>query len=173
MQDFDLIVAVGLNGVIGNSVDNSIPWYLPRDLKHFKNTTMDRPIIMGSTTWRSLPVQPLPKRRNVVISRQEIGFVGADAQYSSLEEALNHEENAIVIGGGAIYAACMKFRPTRMFVTIVHTDAKGDVLFVASGDKMLASEVLEIDGIRYQTTESNFFSENGYDATIKTYTRME
>jgi dihydrofolate reductase len=62
-----LIVAKAANGCIGR--DNKLPWYLPGDLKYFKQATFGKPIIMGRKTWESLK-GPLPGRANIVISRQ-------------------------------------------------------------------------------------------------------
>ena len=61
-----LIVAMSRNRVIGRN--NQLPWYLPGDLKYFKQATMGKPIIMGRKTWDSIG-RPLPGRMNVVISR--------------------------------------------------------------------------------------------------------
>jgi dihydrofolate reductase len=170
-KDFDLIVAVGLNGIIGNSVDNSIPWYLPRDLQHFKQMTLGKTIVMGSRTWASLPVHPLKGRRNVVISRQETGFMGADAQYASLIEALRKEDNVMVIGGGQIYEDCLAFRPKHLYITIVETNPKGDVHFPISGEDMLYSDVISVEGHPYIATNATSMEENGYSATMKTFVR--
>jgi dihydrofolate reductase len=62
-----LIVAMANNRVIG--VGNQLPWHLPADLKHFKATTLGKPIVMGRKTWESIG-RPLPGRKNIVISRQ-------------------------------------------------------------------------------------------------------
>ncbi|MEY3950936.1 MAG: dihydrofolate reductase, partial [Pseudomonadota bacterium] len=51
-MELAIIVARAKNGVIG--VNNTLPWHLPEDLKHFKNTTLGCPIIMGRNTWLSL-----------------------------------------------------------------------------------------------------------------------
>lgn len=172
MKDFELIVAVTENGVIGDSQGNTIPWYLPRDLQHFKEKTLNKTIVMGSRTWSSLPVRPLKGRRNVVISRQEIGFVGVDAQYASLEEALLKEENVVVIGGGQIYDECLKFLPKTMYVTVVCHDFKGDVYFPIDGHDFLIRDVIGVEGYPYKAINSESFEENGYEAVIKTYVRM-
>ncbi|HAQ87860.1 MAG TPA: diacylglycerol kinase, partial [Pseudomonas sp.] len=62
-----MIAALADNRVIG--LDNKMPWHLPADLKHFKATTLGKPIIMGRKTWDSLG-RPLPGRLNLVVSRQ-------------------------------------------------------------------------------------------------------
>lgn len=63
------IWAQSLDGIIGDGA--GMPWHLPEDLKHFKETTLGSPIIMGRRTWESLPVKPLPGRKNIVLSSRE------------------------------------------------------------------------------------------------------
>lgn len=65
-----LIAAVAKNGVIG--MDNAIPWHLPEDFAHFKETTSGHTVVMGSNTWASLPekFRPLPNRLNIIISKK-------------------------------------------------------------------------------------------------------
>lgn len=63
--------AQSLDGIIGDGA--GMPWHLPGDLKHFKETTWGSPVIMGRHTWESLPVTPLPGRPNIIISSREAG----------------------------------------------------------------------------------------------------
>src|SRR5579872_1932386 len=77
-----IIVAADPNGVIGK--ENTIPWYLPEDLKLFKRRTMGSSIIMGHKTWNSLPKKPLVGRINYVISRG----AGEPTHHTCLEESL-------------------------------------------------------------------------------------
>ncbi|WP_257158903.1 dihydrofolate reductase [Corynebacterium cystitidis] len=65
------IWAQSLDGVIGDG--QSMPWHLPEDLRHFKETTLGYPVIMGRRTWESLPKRPLPGRDNFVVSSREAG----------------------------------------------------------------------------------------------------
>ncbi|WP_300038010.1 dihydrofolate reductase [uncultured Roseobacter sp.] len=62
-----LIVARAINGAIGKN--NEIPWHAPEDLKLFQRETLGGALIMGRNTWDSLPVRPLPRRLNCIISR--------------------------------------------------------------------------------------------------------
>ena len=64
-----LIVARARNGAIGRN--NEIPWHAPEDLKLFQRETDGGALIMGRTTWESLPVRPLPRRLNCVVSRDQ------------------------------------------------------------------------------------------------------
>lgn len=67
MAKICLIAAVGTNLCIGNG--GQLPWAIPADLKHFKNLTTGYPIVMGRKTFDSIG-RPLPKRQNIVITRQ-------------------------------------------------------------------------------------------------------
>ncbi len=99
------IVAVDKHLAIGK--DNDIPWYLPADLKYFKKTTLNHHIIMGRNCFESIG-KPLPKRTNVVLSRNPFYIISNCLVAHSIEEALsiaheNGEEEAFIIGGGKIY----------------------------------------------------------------------
>jgi len=123
-----IIVARSTQGVIGR--DNELPWRLPADLKHFKNTTLGHPIIMGRNTWESLG-RPLPDRRNIVISRTP-GFSAEDAEtFSSLEDALSACETfdqVFIIGGAQVYEQAIEFAD-EMIITEVQIDVVGDAHF--------------------------------------------
>src|SRR5690606_35473785 len=103
------IVAMSENRVIGNK--NALPWHLPEDLKHFKSTTMGKPIIMGRLTFESIG-KPLPGRTNIVVSRQHQWSYPGVKTATSLEEAValaKTEADALkievimIIGGANIY----------------------------------------------------------------------
>ena len=101
-----IIVAVAENGVIGG--DNRLLWHISEDLKHFKAVTTGHPVVMGRKTYESLG-RPLPGRRNVVVTRQNISIEGCDVVHS-LDEALalfRPEEKVFVIGGAQIYAQAL------------------------------------------------------------------
>ena len=93
------IFACSTNGVIG--YDNKIPWDIPSDLKHFKDTTMGKITIMGRKTFESIG-HPLPGRLNVVISSGPVK--GADRVFSTLQDALStyKGEDVFLIGGKRI-----------------------------------------------------------------------
>lgn len=93
-----LIVAMSRNRVIGKN--NNLPWYLPGDLKYFKQATMGKPIIMGRKTWDSIG-RPLPGRMNVVISRDADREAPAGTvAVQSLSEALVKAEAQAELDGG-------------------------------------------------------------------------
>ncbi|ALA66791.1 dihydrofolate reductase [Corynebacterium lactis] len=100
-----MIWAQSRDGVLGDG--SSMPWHLPEDLKHFKDTTMGAPVIMGRRTWDSLnpKFRPLPGRRNIVLSRTSTDFPGAEA-FASLDQALAavaNEPAVWIMGGGRVY----------------------------------------------------------------------
>ncbi|MCB0535038.1 MAG: dihydrofolate reductase [Lewinellaceae bacterium] len=124
------IVAVAKNNVIGK--DNEIPWYLPGDLAWFKRTTLGHHVIMGRNSFRSIG-RPLPKRTNVVITRDPYFSAEGVLVAHSIEEALglaydNGETEAFIIGGGAIYRDSMDLWD-RLYLTEVDIQPEGDVFF--------------------------------------------
>ncbi|WP_180682582.1 dihydrofolate reductase [Tepidicella baoligensis] len=110
----NLIFARAQNGVIGKG--NAMPWHLPEDLAHFKRHTLGCPVIMGRTTWYSLPerFRPLPGRLNLVLTRDadtaaRLRSEGA-LPMSGLHEALAHcaalpeqPEEVWIMGGAQVY----------------------------------------------------------------------
>ena len=97
------IWAQSADGIIGDGDD--MPWHLPEDLKHFKDTTSGHPIIMGRRTWESLPVKPLPNRKNIVLSSREAGAWSRGASVAA--DIPDLEGDAWIIGGAQIYAATL------------------------------------------------------------------
>ena len=99
------IWAQSLDGVIGNGTD--MPWYLPEDLKHFKEITLGHPIIMGRRTWESLPVKPLPCRSNHIVSSREAGDWSAGAFVAHDLPEFEPGTEAWIIGGAQLYEATL------------------------------------------------------------------
>ncbi|CAA0120699.1 dihydrofolate reductase [Zhongshania aliphaticivorans] len=134
MVTVSLIVAMAKNRVIG--VNNQLPWHLPADLKHFKATTMAKPIVMGRKTWESIG-RPLPGRFNIVISRQS-GYTAegavvvpdlASALTLAREEADSSGlDEVCVIGGETIYRQALD-EATKMYITEVDLNPDGDAWF--------------------------------------------
>jgi dihydrofolate reductase len=115
-----LIVAIAENYAIGKKGD--LLCHLPNDLKHFKQVTSGKTVLMGERTFFSLPRHPLPNRRNIVITDQAgKTFEGAEAAYS-IPEALalvRPDEEAFVIGGGMIYRQMMPLCD-KLYITHIH-----------------------------------------------------
>ena len=125
------IVATDRIGTIGK--DGDIPWYLPADLQYFKRITLGHPVIMGRKTFRSIG-RPLPKRTNIVLTRDPFFTATGTVVVHSLREAVGHPavteaEEAFIIGGGEIYAKSLPLVST-IYKTFV--DARiddGDAFF--------------------------------------------
>ena len=126
-----LIAAVARNRAIGK--DNQLLWHLPEDMKHFRETTRGKPVVMGRKTWESLPekFRPLPGRQNIVVSRDPAYKAhGADLA-GSLEGALalaGGAEEVFVIGGEQLYRAALPFAD-RLYLTEVELEPEADAFF--------------------------------------------
>lgn len=126
-----IIVAMAQNRVIGK--DNKLPWYLPADLRHFKNITMGHPIIMGRKTHESIG-KALPGRRNIVVTRRPDyraakGCVTAHSLQQAITLSAGAEE-VFVIGGASLYREALPFAQ-RIYLTEVHAEVPGDTYFPA------------------------------------------
>lgn len=124
------IVATAHNNVIGK--DNQIPWYLPADLSYFKKTTLDHHLIMGRNCFRSIG-RPLPKRTNIVVTRDPFFTADGVLIAHSIEEALGiafdgGETEVFIIGGGEIYRETADLWD-RIYLTEVELEVEGDVFF--------------------------------------------
>ena len=129
-MNISCVVAVANNNVIGK--DNDIPWYLPADLKYFKKITLDHHILMGRNCYHSIG-RPLPKRTNVIITRDPF-FIASNCLIAhSIDEALelafdNGEKEAMIIGGGTIYKQTQELWDT-LYITEVDLNIDGDIFF--------------------------------------------
>ena len=124
-----LIVAMSKNRVIGR--DGDLPWHIPEDLKHFRRNTVGHAIIMGRKTYDSIG-RPLPKRRNIVVTRQTGLMIEGCEVVHSLEDALNlayqQDSEPRIIGGATLYKAALPMT-TRLFLTEVDQIVDGDTFF--------------------------------------------
>ena len=138
-----LISAMSLNRVIGR--DGGLPWSLPDDMKHFKQTTMGSPVIMGRSTFET-DSGVLPGRLNIVVTRQmdwsHEGVEVANSVEAARDLAGDCEpgKDAFVIGGGKIYELALPIAD-RLELTTVHAVIEGDTRFpeVRASDWTLAS----------------------------------
>lgn len=154
-----LVVAYSDNRVIGK--DNGLPWKLPSDLAHFKQTTMGQPIIMGRKTWESIG-KPLPGRDNIVITRNpDYKAVGAQC-FPSLQTAITafHGHSRLcIIGGAQLYKAALSLAD-EIIATEIHANIDGDAWF----------PVLPTDEWK-EVQRQPQIAENGYDFDFVTYQR--
>ncbi len=125
------IVATDRIGTIGK--DGQIPWYLPADLKYFKQVTLGHPVIMGRKTFRSIG-RPLPKRTNIVLTRDPFFTATGVVVVHSLREAVGHPAvteaaEAFIVGGGELYKDSLPL-VTTIYRTIVDAEIRdGDAFF--------------------------------------------
>ena len=164
-----LIAAVADNGCIGKK--NQLPWYLPEDLKRFKQLTTGKAVLMGRKTWGSLPerFRPLPGRLNIVLSRQQNhdlprGVLLAD----SLDEAIlkakkANAEQLFVIGGGRVFEEALHDpHCEKLYITRIKGDFECDT-FLPRWDENTFEKI----------EESGLHQENGIDFQFQTYRRKE
>lgn len=124
------VVATAHDGVIGKG--NEMPWYLPDDFKHFRNITTGHAVIMGRNTADSILTrngQPLPNRKNIVLTRDKTYAPDGFTIVHSLDEAIKAAgDDAMVIGGAQIYRLALP-RLDRIYLTRVDADVEGGDAF--------------------------------------------
>lgn len=132
-----LIAAVARNRAIG--MENQLLWHLPEDMRHFRETTRGKTVIMGRKTWESLPAafRPLPGRKNIVVSRNAAYAAPGAALAGSLDAALraardggsgDAEPEVFVIGGAELYRQALPLAD-RLYLTEVAQACPGDAFF--------------------------------------------
>lgn len=158
----NLIFARARNGVIGQR--NTLPWHLPEDLAHFKQTTLGQPVVMGRKTWESLPpkFRPLPGRTNIVVTRQRDWHADGAVVVHSIEEALGtcpNDEQVWVIGGAEVYAQAMPLAQHAV-ITEIDADFEGDAFAPT------------FDGSWQETERSTHTAANGLTFSFVTLQRV-
>ena len=147
-----MIAAMADNRIIGK--DNQMPWHLPADFAWFKRCTMGKPVVMGRKAYESIG-RPLPGRFNIVISRDASLTIEGVTTVTSIENALDvvgEVDEVMIIGGGAIYAACLPMA-NKLYVTHIEAEIDGDTQFPDWG-----SEFKETYSEAYQADEKNAYS---------------
>jgi dihydrofolate reductase len=119
------ISAIAGNRVIGNK--GKLPWHIPEDLKRFKKLTTGHPVLMGRKTFDSLG-EPLPRRRNIVLSSRPIGSIECYRSIPDALTALADEQTVFVLGGGEIFAQLLE-RAHLMYLTEIVKEYAGDAFF--------------------------------------------
>lgn len=138
------VVAMASNRIIGK--DGDLPWRLSEDLKWFKKLTLGYPIVMGRKTMESIG-RPLPKRRNIVISRNLTEVPEGFELVNSCEQVVSHlggEMIVSVIGGAEIYR---EFLPicSEVYLSYVFEPYEGDTSLVEFEDDFELIEVMHRD----------------------------
>lgn len=124
-----MIAAMAKNRIIGK--DKQMPWHMPADLKHFKAITLGKPVIMGRKTYESIG-KALPGRVNIVITNSQTYTLPDAIVVNSCESALHaagkNVDEAMIIGGGAIYEAFLPIAD-QLFLTFIDLSTDGDTQF--------------------------------------------
>jgi len=124
-----ILAAVASNRTIG--LNNTLPWHLPADLKHFKALTLGQIIVMGRRTYESIG-RPLPGRTNVVLTRRQDLNLPDVGLAQSIEEAVNRyadsDKTIFIIGGATLYQQALPLCQ-RLYLTEIQQDFPGDTFF--------------------------------------------
>lgn len=152
-----IIVAIAKNNVIGK--DGIMPWHSKEDLKHFKETTMSFPLIMGRKTFYSMGGKPLKGRLNIILTRDK-SFIKPEGEvevFSDINDAYKFceekkYEKVFVIGGGEIYKQEIK-KVDELQISVMKVEVEGDTFFP------------QIDNDIWEVTEETEYSE----FTLKIY----
>ena len=158
------VVALSNNRVIGK--DNDLPWNLKTDLKHFREYTTNKILIMGRKTFESIG-RPLPNRTNIIVSKTIQSIEGAEV-FSDLNSALNkakencetHDKNEIVIiGGGFLFNDTLDI-VNKLVLTRVDCEIDGDIFYP------------EIDLLNWNKISSEKYlkdNENEFDFVVEVF----
>ncbi len=158
-----IIAAIGRNREIGGTVDGKadLLWHIPEDFKHFKKTTMGKPIIMGSTTYESIG-SALPGRLNIVLSHDREYVAKGCIVVHSLDEAVEIASEAgtdeiFIIGGGFVYKQALEIGMVdRMYLTLIDADfPQADVFFPEYQKVYGFTKIIEQRDGKGETTEKS------------------
>lgn len=148
--------------VIGKN--NQMPWHFPHDLERFKEYTVDNAIIMGRKTHEAIG-RILPRRENIILTRQPGYKVDNAFVFDDLEEAINfaslRNSEAFIIGGQALYEQTI-CRADRLYLTSFKIPGvEGDTYFPdydKSGFKLIHLEKANISGDCFRILERKYFN---------------
>lgn len=162
MKDISIIVAIAANNAIGK--DNDLLWHISDDLKRFKRLTENHFIIMGKKTYYSLPIRPLPKRTNMVITdiaEEQINNCLMAYSINDSIKKMDAEKENFIIGGGSIYEQFMPLA-NKLYITRIHQDFEGDTFFpeISLNEWKLAEKI-----------DINDDNQNNFTYTFETYVR--
>ena len=138
-MEINLIWGQDKNGGIGKN--GKLPWHISEDLINFKKLTINSTIIMGRKTWDSLPIKPLPDRRNIVLSSK---FIKDVENYNSINKCIkklktNLIKKIFVIGGAQVYKKFFK-HADKLHITHIHEEFNGiDTYFPISMEKIITN----------------------------------
>lgn len=162
MTLISLIAAVDENFGLGHN--NQLLCHLPADLKHFKDITLGKPIIMGRKTFDSIG-KPLPGRLNIVLSKHTSCIEGVTV-LSSLHDALELVRDVpeiMIIGGATLFEQALSLAQ-RIYLTLIHNQFPADVFFPS-----LDHEIWTSSSEHHKTRDER----NPFDMTFYQYDRVK
>lgn len=123
-----IIAAIGKNNELGK--DNNLIWHIKGDLAHFKELTMHKKIVMGASTYKSLP-KKLEGREYIILSKSLSNI--PDAQiYQNFDDLLAYlntiDEEVMIIGGASIYKLFLPYAEV-LYLTEIEEESNADVYF--------------------------------------------
>jgi dihydrofolate reductase len=133
----ELIIIAAIDQTNGLGYKNHLLCHLHDDLKNFKKVTSGHTVVMGSKTWKSLSVKPLPNRKNIVLSRQSNVIFGlniASMSRSEMLEACENDEKVFIIGGAEVYKQFIDIAD-RLIITHIQHSFISDVFFPEINDE--------------------------------------
>ena len=152
MKDLIIIAAIGKNNELG--LNNNLIWHLPGDMKFFKETTINKNIVMGFNTFKSLP-NLLKDRHHIVLTHKNIENNNITV-VKSIDELFNYletiEDDVYVIGGASIYKLLMPYS-NKMILTKIEESHDADVFFPNIDEKDWNKQLIkenEDNGIKYK-----------------------
>jgi len=126
----NLIVAIGKNNLIG--IDNDLPWHYKEDLQYFKQTTLNKTVVMGENTFYSIVGRTnklLPNRKMVVATfNKDFKYDGVEVIHDLEKYLKEAKEDVFIIGGCQIYKASLNL-VDRMYITHVNKEYEGNMFF--------------------------------------------
>jgi len=128
MENVNAILAVGLNGEIG--VGNELAWWIKEDMDFFKVKTSNSVVVMGSNTFDSLKVKPLPNRKNFVLSNnpEKYSLFNGVSSITSITDAIDYarknSKELFIIGGKSVYESSLHYCDN-VYLTVIH-DTKSE-----------------------------------------------
>lgn len=126
----NLIWAMDINWLVGK--DNLLPWHYPKDLKHFKNVTNNKTVLMGYNTYLSMKGYykntPFPFKKVYVANFEDVKLEDATIITDVITFLNDYKDELFVIGGPTIYGLAMPFAD-RLFITYILDNHDGNVYF--------------------------------------------
>ena len=125
-----IVVAKSDNNIIGK--DNQLVWHIPEDLKHFRQLTLDKVLIMGRKTFDA--VGSILNGKKIVVFTNNPNFVTEQENVEivhsvdEINEYVNSDEECMVVGGSMIYHLLMP-KVNKIYMTEIHKDYEGDAFF--------------------------------------------